>query len=64
MLLIGARDRANKAIAELNKLKSDDFEHDHLQADEILLTLLVAIDLGDVATAFNRASKRCKFQYA
>lgn len=53
------------AVTELNELaKSDDGETAHGRAEEILLAVLRAHQLGDVADAWDRAKQGAGFMYA
>lgn len=51
-------------IRELDALQPGDTEKLHVQADSLIKNLLLDINLYDVAIAYERAQKRCNFQYA
>lgn len=54
----------NKAVKNLDELDGSDVEAAHVDAEEILLSLLRSSGLGDAAQAFEQARDRVDFWYA
>ena len=62
---ISERIRLKKAVDQFNKMQEgDDEEMAHVEAENIIMSLLTDLGFGDAAKAFNDASDRVGFWYA